>query len=123
MSIIDEFAPHAWRGTDAFDTWSSDLDKYSKANGQTNEKVTIGATVRSVVDGDTAYVVTKATYTYKQHGKAMVEPAEMTFALKSGADGWKIASWAWDGATPHAAAPPAPKAPAAAPAAAPPAKP
>jgi ketosteroid isomerase-like protein len=121
--IIDEFAPHAWRGPGAFDAWSADLAKNDKAAGITNEKVTVGQTVRSMVDGDTAYVVAREVYTYRQHGRRMAEPAELAAALHQEAGGWKIAGWAWAGTVPHAAMAAAPKAKAAtaAPAAAAPA--
>src|SRR5438309_502209 len=98
VAIIDEFPPHAWHG---FKDWTADLEKDAKAHGQTNQKVTLGRTVRSQVDGDTAYVVMAATFTYKEQGKAMVEPAQMAFALRKDAGAWKIAAWAWAGTTPH----------------------
>ena len=51
--------------------------------------------VRVVFEED--YVVIAATYTFEQKGKAMHEPAQMTFAMKKVADGWKIAGWTWTG--------------------------
>jgi hypothetical protein len=36
-------------------------------------------------------------YSYRQHGKPMAEPAQMTFALRDEASGWKIAAWAFAG--------------------------
>ncbi len=80
--------------------------------------MTLGSTIKSQVDGDTAYVVIHATYAYDEKGQAMAEPASFTFALRHGAAGWKIASWAWNGTTPHAV-----KAKAAAPTSAPTATP
>jgi hypothetical protein len=129
-SIIDEVAPHAWNGSGAFDSWSKDLGKDATAHGDTDGKVVLGSTIRSQTDGDTAYVVIHATYDYNEKGQAMAEPASFTFALHKEVAGWKIASWAWNGTTPHAvaaakpkAAAPAAAAPAAKPAAAPAAKP
>lgn len=116
--IIDEFAPHRWVGPGAFGAWAADLDKDAKAKGQTNQHVGLGKADRVLVDGDTAYVVVPATYSYKEKGKAMVEPAHMAFSLAKSADGWKISGWTWAGTVPHAAAAPKPKAtPPAAPAA------
>jgi len=121
--IIDEIAPHAWRGPGAFDAWAADLDKSNKAAGITNENNVIGQTVRSMVDGDTAYVVSRVTLTYRQHGRRMVEPAELAIALRQEGGAWKMAGFAWAGTMPHAAVASAPKAKAAtaAPAAAAPA--
>jgi hypothetical protein len=127
-SIIDEVPPHAWNGPGAFDAWSGDLAKDATAHGDTGGKVVLGSTIRSQVDGDTAYVVIHATYDYDEKGQATAEPASFTFALRKQAGGWKIASWAWNGTTPHAvkakaSAGPAAAKPAAGPAAKPGAKP
>ena len=52
-------------------------------------------------DGDTAYIVVRVAYTYREHGKPIVEPAQMAAALRKETDGWKIASWAWAGEAPR----------------------
>lgn len=102
-SIIDEVAPHNWTGPGAFDAWAKALQADAAKNGDTDEKVTLGKPTRNQIDGDTAYVVVRATFTYTEKGKAMVEPASMTYALRKQAGGWKIAAWSWNGGTPHAA--------------------
>jgi endonuclease YncB( thermonuclease family) len=101
VGIIDEFAPHEWHGPGSFQAWVGDLGKFAKANDQTDQKVTVGQTVRQVVDGDTAYIVVRVAYTYREHGKPIVEPAQMAAALRKETDGWKIASWAWAGEAPR----------------------
>jgi ketosteroid isomerase-like protein len=125
VSIIDEVPPHAWHGAGAFQAWASDLDKASKAAGQTDESVALGKVTRSQVDGDTGYVVVEATYLYKQHGKRVAEPAQMVFALHQETSGWKIAAWSWTGGAPHDVIPakPKPMAPASKPSAPAPKKP
>jgi hypothetical protein len=100
VSIIDEVPPHVWQGPKAFATWVDDLTKNDKAAGITEEKVTLGDVTREVVSGDTAYVVVAATYSFKQKGVAMTEPAQMTFALKKAGDAWKISAWTWTGPDP-----------------------
>jgi hypothetical protein len=110
-TIIDEVAPHHWQGAGAFKAWADDLKKVSDAAGQTDGKVTITGTDRTVVDGDNAYVVDRVVYTYKEHKKKMEEPAHMAVSLHQDAGAWKITGWAWAGTTPHAVAPkPAPAA-------------
>jgi ketosteroid isomerase-like protein len=48
------------------------------------------------VDGDRAYVVAPATYTYKQHGKTMKEAhAVFTAALRKTDTGWRFSAWTW----------------------------
>jgi hypothetical protein len=100
VSIIDEVPPHHWTGSKAFMSWVTDLTKDDKAAGVSNEVVTLGAVSREVVSGDTAYVVIAATYSFKQKGVAMHEPAQMTYAMMKTAKGWKIAGWTWTGPDP-----------------------
>jgi ketosteroid isomerase-like protein len=99
-SIIDEIPPHQWR---SFDAWAGDLVKDLKAAGDTNPKVVLGNTDRAEVDGDMAYVVTEATFSYVEKGKPITEPAHMVFALKREGAGWKISGWAWSGGKPRPA--------------------
>ena len=100
VTIIDEVPPYIWQGPKAFETWAADLTKNDAAAGITEEKVTLGAVTREVVSPQTAYVIVAATYTFKQKGAPMREPAQMTFALTNTADGWKIAGWSWTGPDP-----------------------
>ena len=101
VAIIDEFPPHAWNGAGAFDKWFADLQADAKAHEQTDQKLTVGKTIRSQVDGDTAYLVVAATFVYKEKGKAMKEPGQIAVALRKDGDDWKIASWAWAGTPPR----------------------
>jgi ketosteroid isomerase-like protein len=102
--IIDEFPPHVWRGPNAFQAWAASLDKAAKAAGDTDEKVSLGAPTRSEVNGDVAYVIVPATYTYKEKGKPMREPAQFAAALRKEGGAWKLTGWAWTGTVPRAAA-------------------
>ena len=86
ITIIDEFAPHRWVGPNAAHEWAADYDKHAAATGVTDGLVKYDAPTRSVIDGDTAYVIIPALYTYKEHGKPMAEEGQMTFVLH--ADGW-----------------------------------
>jgi hypothetical protein len=104
-TIIDEVPPHIWTGDGALAAWAADLGKDAKTNGLTNESVKLGKASRVQIDGDTAYVVIASTFLYKEHGKAMAEPASMTYALKKDGDAWKITGWSWNGGTPHAVVP------------------
>ena len=100
VSIIDEVRPHLWSGPKAFVSWATDLINDDKAAGVTNEAVALGAVTREVISGDDAYVIIAATYNFKQKGVAMREPAQMTYAMKKTAAGWKIAGWTWTGPNP-----------------------
>lgn len=105
LAIIDEVAPHLWRGTQAFQAWAADLDSESKQRGLTDQAVTLGAPTREEVKGDSAYVVVPAVYSFKEGGVAKREEAQMTFALKKGAGGWLIHAWAWTGPAAQPVAP------------------
>ncbi len=102
-SIIDEVPPYIWKAPDAFTKWVADLTAYDAAMGITDEHVTLGPVTRELVTGppdhQSAYVIVSATYTFKQKGVAMREPAQMTFALRDN-DGWRISGWTWTGPDP-----------------------
>jgi ketosteroid isomerase-like protein len=102
ITIIDEFAPHRWVGPNAAHEWAADYDKHATATGVTDGLVKYDLPTRSVVDGDTAYVIIPALYTYKEHGQPMAEEGQMTFVLHAETAGWKIQGWTWTGVTPHA---------------------
>lgn len=102
ITIIDEFAPHRWVGPNAAHEWAAAYDKHATATGVTDGVVKYSAPTRSVVDGDTAYVVIPALYTYKEHGEPVAEEGQMTFSLQAEAAGWKIQGWTWTGVVPHA---------------------
>jgi ketosteroid isomerase-like protein len=105
LAIVDEVPPHLWSGPNAFQAWGADLAADMKKNGLTDASVTLGAApTREESDGQNAYVVVPAAFSFKQNGKAMREKAQMTFVLKKDASGWLIHSWTWTGPRPTAAA-------------------
>ncbi len=55
--------------------------------------MTIEAPTRVEVEGDGAYVIVPAVYSFKEKGVLMRAAAQMTFALKKGAGGWLIHAW------------------------------
>jgi ketosteroid isomerase-like protein len=105
LVIIDEVSPYLWRGSQAFQAWSADLDGDAKKQGITEPMVTVSAPTRVETNGEHAYVVVPAVYTFKQRGVGMREAAQMTFALKKGAGGWLIHGWTWTGPKARPAAP------------------
>ena len=52
--------------------------------------MTIRAPTRVEIEGDGAYVIVPAVYSFKEKGVPMRATAQMTFALKKGAGGWLI---------------------------------
>jgi ketosteroid isomerase-like protein len=94
-AIIDEFAPHAWIGPKAFEQWGADYGVYAKAEKMTDPFVKVGPARHIKVDGDTAYAVFPAVFTFKRAGKPVSEPALWTLALKKSGGAWKIVAWSW----------------------------
>jgi hypothetical protein len=103
LTIIDEVPPYLWRGPKAFQSWSVDLESDAKKNGITEPMVTLSAPTRTETNGDSAYVVVPAVFTFKLKGAAMREAAQMAFVLKKGASGWLIHAWTWTGPRPQPA--------------------
>jgi ketosteroid isomerase-like protein len=103
VQIIDEVPPYLWQGADAFKSWANDLGSDASKNGITDAWVALGDTVRQEIDGDNAYVIVDAVYTFKLKDAPMRENAQMTFALRKQEDGWRIAGWTWTSPGPQPA--------------------
>ncbi len=96
VSILDEFPPHEWDGRTACADWWKALNAYDEKEGITDGVAALGTAWTVDVTGDRAYLVTPATYDYKQHGKAVKESnAVFTAALRRTAAGWRITAWTW----------------------------
>lgn len=95
MTIVDDFAPHAWQGATACMDWWAALGADNKKNGITEPKVTLGKAWHVSVTGDRAYAVYPTHYDYKLNGKPVTEQGVWTFAMQKMSDGWHIAGWAW----------------------------
>lgn len=96
VSILDEFPPHAWRGATACEDWWKDFNAYNQKNGITDPVAILGTPWSVDVNGDRAYFVAPATYTYNRHGKPVKElHSVFTVALRRTQGNWRIAAWAW----------------------------
>jgi hypothetical protein len=93
--IVDEFPPYLWQGAGAFDAWLASLGKHDTAHGVTDQSMNLGDVIREETDADGAYVVMAAVYSFKEQGAAKSAQGQMTFALRKGADGWRIAAWTY----------------------------
>ena len=69
-------------------------------DGVTDSRVEVGKPLVETSNATTGYVVASVEYLYKQRGKAMHEPATMTFALKKVGGAWFISGWSWNGTVP-----------------------
>lgn len=98
VTIVDEFAPYVWTGTEAPKAW---LEAYG-ATGQSDGHIQYGRPARAEIEADAAYVIIPTRYTYKDHGAMMMEEGQMTYVLVHEGNAWKIRSWTWSGVKPHA---------------------
>jgi len=103
ITIVDEFAPYRWTGPRALQEWFAEYDKHAQRTGVTGGHVTYSAPTRTEIDGDRAYVIVPAIYTYNEHDKHMAEEAQVVLVLHAETGGWKISSWTWTGVKPHPA--------------------
>jgi ketosteroid isomerase-like protein len=95
-SIIDEFPPHEWHGEGGCSKWMEAYDADAKKNGITDGVVSLRRAVHVDINGDRAYVVVPANYTFKQKGKLVREIGSMlTVALQKHNSGWRITGWSW----------------------------
>lgn len=96
MSIIDEFSPFLWQGDGACAKWMNDYEANARKKGISDGVVTLSKPKHVDVDGDRAYVVAAANYSYKEKGKPVEQVGSiMTLALHKSAEGWKIVGWSW----------------------------
>jgi hypothetical protein len=92
-SILDDFPPHTWMSCS---DWYDAFVVFSKQDGDTNAAVMLGTPTHVDVTGNVAYVVVPATYTYKHHGKPVMQSGSLwTLVVKNTPAGWRITSWAW----------------------------
>ncbi|GAS89568.1 YybH family protein [Mycolicibacterium brisbanense] len=95
-SILDGMAPHLWLGPTAAADWYRDVLTEGAHLGASGYEVTIGEPAHNTVTGDSAYVVVPATMTFDLGGTTITQTgATFTVALRRGADGWRVAAWAW----------------------------
>ena len=96
LSITDEFAPYSWQGAGANAGWFADYAAWTKQNLIASDTVALASPWHVVVDGDRAYAVVPATFTYTKRGAKVVEAGSVwTFALRRTGGRWRIVSWAW----------------------------
>lgn len=94
--ILDGMAPHVWTGPSAAQDWYRDVlieAGHHRASGYT---VTLAEPLHCDITGDTAYLVVPATMTFDLSGTTVTQTgAFFTVALRSHAERWRIAAWAW----------------------------
>src|SRR6516165_1685427 len=96
ISIIDDFPPFGWQGTDACAKWMDSFKAFAAANGITDMVITLENPTHVDIVDDRAYVVVPANYTLKKAGKIVKKTGSiLTIVLLKGASGWHLTAWAW----------------------------
>jgi hypothetical protein len=94
--ILDGMPPHVWLGASAASDWYRDVLAEGEHAGAADYSVKLGEPLHNSITGNSAYFVAPATMTFKVHGQQVTQTgATFTVALTRGADGWRIAAWAW----------------------------
>ena len=93
-TVVDEFAPHLWRGNGCA-AWARDFMAMSRKQGIGACKLAVGAKEKVMVEGAVAYAVYPATVSCTRQGKPFADQGVWTFVMHKGGTGWKIASWSW----------------------------
>jgi len=96
VTIIDNVAPFIWSGPDCVATWLTAMAAVAAARGLTDQHVAYGAARVQLTDGDDAYALYPAEWTYCERGELRREEATIAFALKRSLKGWRIAGWSWN---------------------------
>lgn len=96
-TIVDDFAPFSWQGTEAVDKWWNGFARFSKRHGMSNIDVELSAPLVSKLDRekDDAYVVVPGVITGTMNGSTFRLTGRNTGVLTLTPAGWRIVVWTW----------------------------
>jgi ketosteroid isomerase-like protein len=96
VAIIDTVAPFIWKGPTAVADWMLSMTLYLEEHDIGEGSVVYYSPIAKLADGDRAYAVVPAVWSYKSKDVPMHHAATITFALHCTPAGWKIAGWSWN---------------------------
>lgn len=94
-SIVDEFAPFRWTGSDAAKRWARGFAASNNAGNVTDVGLTHEKPRFVTRSGERAWLVYPAKFTFRVGGKPAWETAAWTFALVRIAGAWRIEASTW----------------------------
>lgn len=94
-TVVDEFAPYSWSGSDACVRWAAGFAAFAKQLGLTGFKATVAPKPFTDVTKKNAYVTARVTFDAMLKGKPISEAGTWTFVVVKDGTGWKITSMAW----------------------------
>jgi len=96
VAIIDNVAPFIWKGPTAVADWMLSMTLYFEERKIRDGCIVYRSPITKLVDGDQAYAVVPAVWSYKSKDIPIRHAATITFALRRTSAGWKIAGWSWN---------------------------
>ncbi|MDR3517624.1 MAG: hypothetical protein P4M00_17615 [Azospirillaceae bacterium] len=96
VAIVDKAAPFIWKGPTAVADWMLSMTLYFEERDIREGSIVYHSPITKLVDGDQAYAVVPAVWSYKLKGIPIRHAATITFALRRMPSGWKIAGWSWN---------------------------
>ncbi len=94
-TVVDEFAPYTWTGSNAALQWWDDLERANEQQNTNGMKVVMLPVKHFAVSGDRAYVIVPLVITYTASGKPQTETGLAAFTLRRSGGAWKIATQSW----------------------------
>jgi hypothetical protein len=94
-TIVDEFPPYVWSGSDAATRWLADFGTFAKKIHLTNGKGTLLPIKIFDQSGNRAYIVVPTDFTATVSGKPDNEHGTWTFTLARSGNGWVIVTQTW----------------------------
>ena len=94
-TIVDEFAPYSWSGSNAGQNWYGDFVKFAKSIHLTNAKGTLLKPTAFSQSGDRAYLVVPVNFGGRMAGKPIMEHGTWTFTLQRAGSSWRIVTQSW----------------------------
>jgi len=96
-TIIDNFPPFLWTGSNALSLWLDDEAREAEASALTDAKSKLGATKFIRIEGDRAYVTIEDHFAYKRKGRPVREDLLWSFVATQVDGSWKLVSWSFSG--------------------------
>ena len=94
-SILDEFAPFMWNGSEGVKAWYGALYKTMQDPKDGHWRVKTFTPKSLQAEGDRAYFLVPSELDYKKDGKPRVQHGDWLFVMAKSGDAWKIAAHSW----------------------------
>ena len=94
-TIIDDFAPHEWAGSEATTRWYREMAAMAAGYGISGWSVTLTESHQVAVSDRRAYVVAPIDLQYLRDAAARQRAGFMTLSLGEDGEQWRISALAW----------------------------